>query len=287
MALIKCSECGKEVSTKATACPHCGCPAAVTLQRTDHPAEPQPASKPPEQRYEKWEGCATQPATAPPAPEEEARRGRELLRRIGIFLYIVGFTILSAAFSDQNRGWAFFWGSLTVILAWGLRLIAADLATKRKGLRLGSQVLLCSMSALLLAGILMMSNVFNRGAVEQQIGGLPKVLTQDEAGTPLMEAVKNHDLNTENTGGKARLTITKAEWLRTLESRYGQEARLRIVDLWEADDFKKFMGNPSSTSTVEHQVFWYYECSDGQFQIELNLEGLVEQGVMFGRINDY
>ena len=26
MALIKCKECGKEISDKATACPHCGCP---------------------------------------------------------------------------------------------------------------------------------------------------------------------------------------------------------------------------------------------------------------------
>ena len=26
MALIKCSECGKEISDKATSCPNCGCP---------------------------------------------------------------------------------------------------------------------------------------------------------------------------------------------------------------------------------------------------------------------
>lgn len=26
MALIKCQECGKEISDKATSCPHCGCP---------------------------------------------------------------------------------------------------------------------------------------------------------------------------------------------------------------------------------------------------------------------
>ena len=26
MALIKCSECGKEISDKATTCIHCGCP---------------------------------------------------------------------------------------------------------------------------------------------------------------------------------------------------------------------------------------------------------------------
>lgn len=26
MALIKCPECGKEISDKAISCPHCGCP---------------------------------------------------------------------------------------------------------------------------------------------------------------------------------------------------------------------------------------------------------------------
>ena len=26
MALIKCPECGKEISDKASACPNCGCP---------------------------------------------------------------------------------------------------------------------------------------------------------------------------------------------------------------------------------------------------------------------
>ena len=29
MALIKCEECGKKVSDKATFCPHCGCPVIV------------------------------------------------------------------------------------------------------------------------------------------------------------------------------------------------------------------------------------------------------------------
>ncbi len=33
MALIKCSECGKEVSDKATACPNCGAPPSSGLAR--------------------------------------------------------------------------------------------------------------------------------------------------------------------------------------------------------------------------------------------------------------
>ena len=33
MALIKCPECGREVSEKATACPNCGCPIQDALER--------------------------------------------------------------------------------------------------------------------------------------------------------------------------------------------------------------------------------------------------------------
>lgn len=33
MSLIRCSECGKEISDKATACVHCGCP----IEKDEHP----------------------------------------------------------------------------------------------------------------------------------------------------------------------------------------------------------------------------------------------------------
>ncbi len=43
MALMKCPECGKEVSSQATACPHCGCPVAVAPKDSAPPSEPQSA----------------------------------------------------------------------------------------------------------------------------------------------------------------------------------------------------------------------------------------------------
>ena len=79
---------------------------------------------------------------------------------------------------------------------------------------------------------------------------------------------------------------TKAEWLQKLESHYGQYARMRIVYQWKADDFKRFMGNPSSTQTVGDEVFWYYECADGQFQLVMD-QGNLAIGIMAGKINDY
>lgn len=35
VALIKCAECGKEISSLATACPHCGCPREFQAEATD------------------------------------------------------------------------------------------------------------------------------------------------------------------------------------------------------------------------------------------------------------
>jgi hypothetical protein len=65
MALIKCSECGKEVSTQATACPHCGCPIAVVLKDAARPSEPQPAPKSPEELDAKSQKREAQQEMAP------------------------------------------------------------------------------------------------------------------------------------------------------------------------------------------------------------------------------
>lgn len=39
MALIKCSECGKEISDKAAACVHCGCPVSVSDPKSSEPID--------------------------------------------------------------------------------------------------------------------------------------------------------------------------------------------------------------------------------------------------------
>lgn len=43
MALIKCSECGKEISDKATACVHCGCPLSASAPKQPEPVDFQKA----------------------------------------------------------------------------------------------------------------------------------------------------------------------------------------------------------------------------------------------------
>ena len=38
MALIKCSECGREISDKASSCPHCGCPVTGKEELLEKPS---------------------------------------------------------------------------------------------------------------------------------------------------------------------------------------------------------------------------------------------------------
>ena len=35
MALVKCPECGKEISDSALACPHCGCPSDIIKEKIE------------------------------------------------------------------------------------------------------------------------------------------------------------------------------------------------------------------------------------------------------------
>lgn len=45
MALIKCSECGKEISDQATVCPNCGAPTHVETKATETPKKPKKEKK--------------------------------------------------------------------------------------------------------------------------------------------------------------------------------------------------------------------------------------------------
>lgn len=46
MSLIKCSECGKEISDKAAACPYCGCPVEISLSKIEKQAKSAKEEKP-------------------------------------------------------------------------------------------------------------------------------------------------------------------------------------------------------------------------------------------------
>lgn len=93
MALIACSECGNEVSDKATSCPKCGNPIATAGAGTGVQAIEQTAK-----RFKAWQllgglmtaaGCVTQVAafgSDPVRPEAALSGGLLFLAGIAVFL---------------------------------------------------------------------------------------------------------------------------------------------------------------------------------------------------------
>lgn len=57
MALIDCPECSRQISDKAAACPHCGCPAKAAQPEPVKPPSDPPAQAPVQQNAAQ-QGCA-------------------------------------------------------------------------------------------------------------------------------------------------------------------------------------------------------------------------------------
>ncbi len=91
--------------------------------------------------------------------QELAKGAKDLLRGVGIFLYVAGFIVISAATTDPHHNSPLIWGSLTVILGWGLRRIKTDRTSERRAISARSWVLLCSMCGLLLLGVLIQTGI--------------------------------------------------------------------------------------------------------------------------------
>jgi len=89
-----------------------------------------------------------------------------------------------------------------------------------------------------------------------------------------------------NSSDEAPKVMTKAEWKAKLNQHFGNLAQMGVIAAWNANDFKKLMGEPSKTQSVGQSAYWYYDCSDGTVQLELN-SGALMSGLMQGKINDY
>lgn len=87
MALIKCSECGREISDKASSCPHCGCPVAGIEELVDKSVSEKEASE--EKRDE------LKPETNKSA-EPKPRKKKKLSKK-GIIVIIVAAVVIVAA----------------------------------------------------------------------------------------------------------------------------------------------------------------------------------------------
>lgn len=93
---------------------------------------------------------------------------------------------------------------------------------------------------------------------------------------------------TQSQSGSAPAVMqkpTKAEWLAKVTSHY-QNAKWRIIDGWDATQFKSLIGSPDSTQTQGESSYWYYDCSDGVIQMVLDTRNLPSNR-MIGEINDH
>ena len=98
MALMKCHECGKEISTLATACPYCGAP-------------PEPAGVPPGNQH-------LMPGVAVTPPPEPPKRKVGPLLGVGIFILPLVFAwfTLNSGHSTVSRIVSFGWLGIVVLL---------------------------------------------------------------------------------------------------------------------------------------------------------------------------
>ncbi|NCC51379.1 MAG: hypothetical protein EOM20_09210 [Spartobacteria bacterium] len=80
---------------------------------------------------------------------------------------------------------------------------------------------------------------------------------------------------------------TKEQWKQKVAANFSVSVN-QISDMVSPDDFKKEMGDPDRTQTLGDRTYWYYFCSDGQIQMDINSVTLIMYEIMSGaRINDY
>ena len=100
MALIKCPECGKEVSDKAPACIHCGFPLEKSPQKVDVLTQTRTIEKATQQ----VENIPTQEAVHPPKAREESNSG------CLPYLIVCGVIIVLGVWLLVDNMGAFVWG---------------------------------------------------------------------------------------------------------------------------------------------------------------------------------
>jgi hypothetical protein len=95
---------------------------------------------------------------------------------------------------------------------------------------------------------------------------------------------------TSSSGGQADelknpATITKQQWKTTFARVHPLFAQGGVIQMRKSI-FLQLCGEPQRTQTVGNTVFWYYECKDGEIQLELD-NGNLAGRIAAGRANDY
>ena len=78
--------------------------------------------------------------------------------------------------------------------------------------------------------------------------------------------------------------LTKAQWKDKAIQAFGW---MTIIPLSApAARFQQVMGKPNRTQTVGNETYWYYECSDGMIQMEMD-PTVLQMGTIQAEVNDY
>lgn len=99
MALIKCSECGKEISDKASSCIHCGCPIEITDDMDNSVLEKQEDTLDDNSNLVLDETIINTNTTE----ENKKKSKRGIVVAVLVVLALIGFSIISKVYSEEKR----------------------------------------------------------------------------------------------------------------------------------------------------------------------------------------
>jgi len=92
--------------------------------------------------------------------------------------------------------------------------------------------------------------------------------------------------NPQTNQSVASKTVTRSQWRTKLSDKFGALPKAGVVAC-QKTDFVGLMGSPSRTQTIGDTAYWYYDCSDGTIQLEMQAVPLSVANLMSGKINDY
>ena len=79
--------------------------------------------------------------------------------------------------------------------------------------------------------------------------------------------------------------LTKAQWKDKAAHSFNWFALVPLQA--PAARFQEIMGKPDHTQTIGDEAFWYYECSDGSIQMEMDAANLQTMGLIQAQVHDY
>lgn len=286
MALTKCPECNKDVSSQATACPHCGHPLAAAQGIPGV----SPATPPPIQPQGKIS------STDPGGPSGQKKMSKAKMGCL-VFLVIIFAFLLLAVIG------AFMAGSSQDKTSQDTNNVVQDL----KNSPLAQRILSLNSDNAYESGKSdglqdakgFLNNPPTNATIYDFIDLKTNLITLAGAAEPKIDAAVLNDyqrgwvdgansaISSTSVSGSGPSPLSKAGWKAKLSQNNGLFRVTGTKLTMNKADFVKLMGNPDRTQTAGDTAYWYYDCSDGTIEIDLNAGDLNMGGIMQGNVSDY